>query len=148
MQSRMVEELLILVLGNAFMPFAVFHFNITSTCGFSVPELFFTKAECLARDNKLESAKTTILEFLDSRLRVLPDISSLNKKDLISFILKERRKELVIHGLRWFDIKRLNTNETANIIITHTYRDGEDDLEFTQNPEDNYKFFIPNYALD
>lgn len=97
-----------------------------SQAGFNVPELFLTRAECNAR---LGSASLALADI--NRLgqnRIAPDdyepIESSDVDDVLERVLLERRLELAGKGLRYFDLKRLNQFDNANINLTHSI-DGE-----------------------
>jgi len=62
----------------------------------------------------------------------------------LQLILRERRKELVMRGIRWTDIKRLNL-EGANIVLTRKI--GAD--TFTLLPNDlRYALPLPESLLE
>lgn len=77
--------------------------------GLSTREMYLIKAECAARLGNLEEARSTIATLLSKRYKagVLLPSGPLNE-DLLTWILLERRKELIGTGLRWSDLKRLN----------------------------------------
>jgi tetratricopeptide (TPR) repeat protein len=79
--------------------------------GLTTGELYLIKAECEARQGLLDQALETLETLLKKRYRTgtytRPTI--INQKDVATFILLERRKELLFRGLRWMDIKRLNS---------------------------------------
>jgi len=86
--------------GNNYLPFN----------GFAVDELMLTRAECNARLGKESNALADLNNLLKNRYSksaFTPYVSG--TPDLLSVILKERRKELAFRGqLRWNDIRRLN----------------------------------------
>ena len=78
--------------------------------GIATDELYLIKAECLARQGQLELAKTTLKSLLDKRYRndfTFPETIQ-GQDAVLSYILDERRKELLFRGLRWTDVRRLN----------------------------------------
>jgi tetratricopeptide (TPR) repeat protein len=88
-----------------------------------VPEMLLIKAECLARSgNKDES-----IDLLNTlrRNRFKPaDYSALtaaDAADALAKVLEERRRELFYHGLRWFDLKRLNREDRFKKTLTRVY---------------------------
>lgn len=86
--------------------------------GIANDEIYLIKAECLARDNKVEEAMNTLNALLIKRWKTgtfIP-LSAANASEAINIILLERRKELIYRGLRWMDIKRLN-KEGAGITL-------------------------------
>lgn len=78
--------------------------------GIATDELYLIKAECLARNNQLEPAKSTLKSLLDKRYRngfTFP--ATMQSPDqVLGYILDERRKSLLFRGLRWSDLRRLN----------------------------------------
>lgn len=85
--------------------------------GLAVDEMLLIRAECNARDNKIDDAMNDLNALLINRFRegtFIPFYTS-DKDEAIAIILQERRKELVMRGIRWSDIKRLN-KEGKNII--------------------------------
>ncbi len=85
-------------------------FNIQNTfAGITVPELYLILAECYARRGELESSRTALNKLLMKRYKpgfVLRDFSS--KEALLDYILLERRKEMILRSVRWWDLRRLN----------------------------------------
>ncbi len=82
--------------------------------GIATDEVYLIKAECLARLNKQQEAMEWMRSLLENRWlksngssNYLPD-NGMTSEEVKNFILEERRKELLMRGLRWIDIKRLN----------------------------------------
>ncbi|SFT42207.1 SusD family protein [Algoriphagus locisalis] len=106
--------------------------------GISVGELYLMKAEALARTEKLTEALAVINEFLSNRYFIdsySPAVIQ-NEKELVEFILTERRKELVFRGLsRWRDMRRfLSDNDwegpKARVIEGQRYELGKSPLRY------------------
>ena len=76
--------------------------------------MILTKAECLARQGKFQQAMETVNILRAKRIAPGPEVklSVATKEEAIAKILEERVRELT-WGLRWFDIRRLNYNETT-----------------------------------
>lgn len=116
--------------------------------GIATDELYLIKAECLARQGQLELAKATLKSLLDKRYRngfTFPE--TIHRQDaILSYILDERRKELLFRGLRWTDIRRLNFDQRfkkdlrRNLLLEggeKTFELRANDKRFTfQLPED------------
>lgn len=85
--------------------------------GMSVGEMMLIKAECLTRTGKAGEAQAVLQKLREIRFndKTAADNISGNLED----VLKERRRELT-SIFRWYDIKRLNYNDNANITITKT----------------------------
>jgi hypothetical protein len=79
--------------------------------GPAVDEMYLNRAESYARTNKLAEALTDLNFLMQKRwdkTKVYPKYVSTDKTTIINWILAERRKELLMRGLRWIDLKRLN----------------------------------------
>jgi hypothetical protein len=87
--------------------------------GIITDELYLTRAECFARANNTSRALGDLNTLLVTRWKTGTYIPKANLQGtaLLDTILKERRKELVLRGLRWNDIRRLN-KEGYNITLT------------------------------
>lgn len=87
--------------------------------GFATPELYLTKAECLARRGEMEQAADFLDQMLSNRWKDKSYRIQLenNKENLLAFILDERRKEMLMRGVRWMDIRRLNTLDNKGIAL-------------------------------
>lgn len=93
----------------------------TFFAGVAVDEVLLIRAECLARINRLPEALTDLNKLLRNRYKknTFVDRQSADQAAVITMVLNERRKELLMRGLRWADVKRLN-KEGAGISLTRT----------------------------
>lgn len=86
--------------------------------GVATDELYLTKAETQARSGNVTGALSALNTLLTARFKsgtyVPYDIA--DKGQLLGLILQERRKELLLRGLRWIDLRRLN--QDSNYAIT------------------------------
>lgn len=107
--------------------------------GLAVDELYLMQAECLAREQDPASAMTVLNTLLSNRYKTntFVPLSAIDAADALNIILTERRKELLMRGLRWMDIKRLN-KEGRGITLTRIV-DGE---TYSLQPND-YRFALP-----
>lgn len=111
-------------------------------CGAAVDEMYLIRSECYARDNQLEKALNSLNTLLQSRWKKVDGVSLYNsiglrsKDELLQIILSERRKQLLVRTLRWYDIKRLNALG-ANISLTRNF----DGITYVLPPND------PRFAL-
>lgn len=93
--------------------------------GISSDEVLLTRAECYAREGDVEKAMSDLNYLLNRRYRKVDEISSFVPQEpssggeALNLILLERRKELLMRGLRWMDIKRLN-KEGRNITLSRS----------------------------
>lgn len=88
--------------------------------GIAVDELYLIRAECHARQGRTKEALEDLNKLLKSRWNnavVYPELTDDGSFDILGLILNERRKELLMRGLRWIDIKRLN-KAGKNIVPT------------------------------
>jgi hypothetical protein len=86
--------------------------------GLATDELYLTRAECSARSGNLSEAKDDLNTLLRKRYKAgfYIDLGINTQTELLNRILLERRKELLMRGTRWMDIKRLN-QEGRNIVL-------------------------------
>ncbi|MCC9042819.1 RagB/SusD family nutrient uptake outer membrane protein [Myroides sp. M-43] len=104
---------------------------------FRTSELYMIKAEALGHLNRLAEAKSTIEKLIVSRYKpeaaakVLQQLSGLDQKGFIAFILDERNKEFAFEGHRWFDLRRLNQKQIVHKFGNDTFTLAENDLRYT-----------------
>ncbi len=87
--------------------------------GVATDEVFLIRAECYARAGNKDAALSDLNALMKKRWKAsawIPFTAS-DAVDALNKVLIERRKELLMRGLRWIDIKRLN-KEGANISLT------------------------------
>lgn len=82
--------------------------------GIAVDEVLLMRAEAYARENNLMKAMNDLNTLLITRYKTgtFTARTAATQQEALSTILAERRKQLLMRGLRWMDIKRLN-KETA-----------------------------------
>ncbi|MEG0518163.1 MAG: RagB/SusD family nutrient uptake outer membrane protein [Bacteroidales bacterium] len=83
--------------------------------GPTTAEMMLIKAECLAREGKTLQAQATLRELRQTRFTTIESANDIGGS--VQDVLDERRRELTAI-FRWYDIKRLNGRENANITIT------------------------------
>lgn len=107
--------------------------------GITTGEMLLIRAESNARKGEIQKAMNDLNTLLRSRwddnVPFVPYTAS-TTDEAKKLVLEERRKELIMRGLRWMDIRRLNL-EGANITQTRTVG-GQ---TYTLPPND------PRYAL-
>lgn len=82
--------------------------------GPTTAEMYLIKAECYARKSDNSTAKLTLQTL--RRTRFTTNNVADNIDGTLKDVLDERRRELA-SVFRWYDIKRLNANDNANIIL-------------------------------
>ncbi|PUZ24599.1 SusD family protein [Chitinophaga costaii] len=107
--------------------------------GIATDEMYLVRAECYARDGKIDMAIEDLNTLLSKRFTpstFVPVVAD-NAQIAINLVLAERRKELPFRDLRWIDIKRLNL-EGANIALKRV----EHGISYDLPPNDN-RFALP-----
>lgn len=91
--------------------------------GLANDELFLIRAECLARNNKKEEALLDLNHLLKFRYKTgfFQPYLAIDANEALSLILKERRRELLLRGLRWSDLRRLNMESGQEKILKRDY---------------------------
>jgi tetratricopeptide (TPR) repeat protein len=117
--------------GNLFSPnhsgrsFAIQLYSSTNgiNVGPSVPEMMLIKAECLAREGDETKAIETLNTLRSKRFNSSTsyNISLREGENALTYVLTERRIELMGRGFRWFDQKRLNLEEGRQMTVTRTF---------------------------
>lgn len=117
----------------------------TSTVYFvgpAVDEMYLIKAECEARLNRVEDAMTDLNSLLITRWKsgtFIPFTAS-TSEEALQIVLTERRKELVMRGSRWFDLRRLNKDPRFAKTLTRLING----TTYTLDPGDKrYTHYIP-----
>lgn len=112
--------------------------------GITVDEQYLIRAECNARSGNLQIAVDDLNTLLIKRFKSGTYIPyTVNSLDILGVILKERRKELVMRGLRWTDLKRFNL-EGANITLRRT----ANGINYELKPNDKrYALEIPQDVI-
>ena len=122
------------------------YIQTTPNYNIGVPEMMLIKAEALARQN--DPAALDILNELRKYRFTEEDYTALTAEDgnsLLEIVLEERRRELALSGLRWFDMKRLVQDGIYTQTLTRTSPDGE---THTLAPGSNrYLFPIPQSVI-
>jgi hypothetical protein len=87
--------------------------------GIAVDEVYLMRAECYARKGMVMEAMADLNTLMVKRWNknvAFPTFTANSSAEALALVLKERRKELLMRGLRWMDIKRLN-KEGGNITL-------------------------------
>lgn len=125
-------------------------YNQSFFSGLARDELYLIKAECLARKEDLQEAKEVLKTLLDTRFVNGFEFPSTiqSKGQLLSYILTERRKELLFRGVRWSDLRRLNQEEGHAKVITRKFNKNGDIEMFSLPPNDlRYTMLLPQEVV-
>jgi hypothetical protein len=120
--------------------------NAGGFSGMATDEMYLTRAETFARTGNTASALTDLNKLLQARIKTGTFIlvTATGPADALNKILLERRKQLLIRGIRWMDIKRLN-KEGAGITIKRKINN----IIYTLTPNSNgFSLPIPQYVID
>lgn len=87
--------------------------------GLATDELMLMAAECEARLGEKQAALDYLNQLLVKRYQTgsFVPLTAGTPGEALELVLKERRKELTFRGLRWSDLRRLNT-QGGTIILT------------------------------
>ncbi|WP_329903860.1 RagB/SusD family nutrient uptake outer membrane protein [Porphyromonas pogonae] len=105
-----------------------FHYVQTYDYSISVPEMMLIQAEVFARRGGHEQEALDILNKLRTFRFKESDYKPLKKngnQSVLKIVLDERRRELVMRGLRWFDMKRLTKDGTITTPFKRVYQGKE-----------------------
>lgn len=115
--------------------------------GLANDEIYLIRAECNARSGNTTGAMADLNTLLANRYATgtfVPRTAN-NADDALQQIITERKKELIMRGCRWSDLRRLNKDPRFQTTIIHEYQ-GQ---TYTLPPNDpRYVFPIPQTEID
>ena len=113
--------------------------------GIAVDEVYLIRAEANIRLGRIVEGLKDLNDLLQSRWEdgEFVPLSSNSQEEALNLVLVERRKELLMRGLRWMDIKRLN-KENYNIIIK---RHINDEIITLEPSDKRYALPLPSDVL-
>jgi tetratricopeptide (TPR) repeat protein len=113
--------------------------------GLCTAEVYLNLAECNARLGYTEVAIQYINKLLKHRWvnNQFTPYAETSVDKVLQFILQERKKEMVLKGTRWTDLRRLN-RAGANIELKRTYKTG---IQVLPANDGRYVFPIPDDVL-
>jgi hypothetical protein len=120
------------------------HYNniIQPFAGLATDEIYLIRAECLARKGDFQGSVTDLNTLLLTRWEknTFVPYTANDAESALRQVLVERRKELLVRGIRWSDLKRLNKDDRFKVTLERTI-DGQ---KYTLPPNDpRYVFPIP-----
>ncbi|WEK38358.1 MAG: RagB/SusD family nutrient uptake outer membrane protein [Candidatus Pseudobacter hemicellulosilyticus] len=112
--------------------------------GIGFPELYLTKAELLARQDKFSEAIDIVNMLRQKRIvtSAYTPQSAASGPEAMEKVLAERRRELAFSGLRWFDMKRFD-REGRMPEIKRINKETNEVLVTLAPHSDQYTFEIP-----
>lgn len=116
--------------------------------GLAVDELYLIRAECYARSGNISAAMNDLNTLLRKRwlTNTYTDMTATSADDALAKILLERRKELIMRGLRWTDLRRLNKDSRFAKTLTRIVS-GLDAFSLPPN-DPRYVLLIPQPVID
>lgn len=95
--------------------------------GLTTSEMYLIRSECYARAGNVSSAMADLNTLLIKRWKntvTYPTQTATSADDALAKIIKERRKELLMRGLRWTDLRRLNKDTRFAVNLSRTVNEG------------------------
>ena len=125
----------------------------------NVPEMYLVRAECLARENKMQDALDDVNKLRLNRITpaayvaFTPADFDNDPEKVLRFVLEERRRELAFTGMRVIDLKRLNKEARFQKTVKHTAEGVEYELlpnsdQYLRQLWPNATIFNPDWPLN
>lgn len=116
--------------------------------GITFPELYLTKAECLAHSGDIEEAMQIINDLRIKRVSIFSyePLEASSKEEAIAHILHERKLELAFKGTRWMDMKRLDKQGRMPTVERIDWNTGNA-IETLPPRSPRYTFKIPTRVI-
>ena len=99
--------------------------------GLALDEVYLTRAESNVRLGNLTEALADLNLLLRNRYRkdAFVNLTIQNGDELLDRILKERKKQLLLRGIRWEDLRRLNKNPKTATMLKRNIAGSEVELQ-------------------
>lgn len=94
--------------------------------GIALDEVYLIRSECHARLGRISLAMKDLNDLMRKRWKRVNgnstylDVVAINKNDALRVILKEREKQLILRGIRWSDLRRLNIDPNFAVTLKRT----------------------------
>lgn len=112
--------------------------------GLAVDELLLIRAEGFAREGDVPGALADLNTLLQARWdenTMFVPLTASTAAQALDLILVERKKELLLRGLRWTDLRRLNQEPGREVTLNRTVAG----TAYTLEPNSyKYTYPIPN----
>lgn len=113
--------------------------------GIATDEQYLIVAECAARMGRTEQAMAALNTLLSKRFSGFTPYRATSAQEALDLVIAERRKELVLRGTRWADLRRLNKEPRYAVTLKRKLGDKEYELP----PGDKrYVALIPKKVTD
>lgn len=112
--------------------------------GVALDEMYLIVAEAAARAKEYSESRKYLNELLKHRMAKEYELPVIEDEELLNTVLEERRKELLVRGIRFADLKRLaaiNEGITVKRII-----EGNEEELVPNDPR--YTLLIPQQVID
>lgn len=118
----------------------------TPFSGIATSEMYLIRSECAARSGDMDGALSDLNTLLQHRFVTgsFVPYTATSASQALQLVLTERNKELFMRGLRWSDLRRLNTDPVLQTIITRNM-EGVDYTLLPGSPK--YVLPIPDYII-
>ncbi|MFD1769815.1 RagB/SusD family nutrient uptake outer membrane protein [Sphingobacterium suaedae] len=113
--------------------------------GLATDEIRLIEIECLVRTGDYGSARAALVGFLERRFATGAQFNTpADDGMLLSYVLEERRRQLIFRGNRWADLRRLNGEGKFRKTLKRSI-DGKDYELLPNSPK--YSWPIPDDAV-
>lgn len=104
--------------------------NVNHFAGYAWDELLLNEAECAIRLGQSDQGINVLNQLLSKRFvsGKFQPIASTSQKQALQLVLLERQKELLLRGIRWSDLRRLNREEDHAMLLKRRVNDKEYEL--------------------
>ncbi|WP_421940091.1 RagB/SusD family nutrient uptake outer membrane protein [Pedobacter sp.] len=98
--------------------------SVTRNVGPTVAEMMLIQAEYQARSNNNPEAMKILNGLRVKRFTPSTYVAITSSPNMLKTVLDERRRELLMRGARWFDLRRFTKEPALAKVLVHQYADG------------------------